>query len=145
MKTDKILIAADDGDPSARTVEYGFKLAKDLGAEVILVCVIDPALASGNPDAGIFPDDALITLKTKTNDFLTRMKNRFGEGVDTTILLPVGEVQATVIETAVSQGAGMIVTGTHNRTGLNKLFNGGIAESVIHHSSVPVFVVPPEK
>jgi len=145
MKTSKILIAADDSDTSTRAVEYGFNIARDLGAGVILLSVVDPSAAVGNPDAGIFPDDALIALKTKTEDFLHRMKDRFGEGIDTILLSPAGEVQATVIQTAVEYGAGIIVTGTHNRTGLNKLFNGSIAESVIHHSPVPVFVVPAEK
>jgi nucleotide-binding universal stress UspA family protein len=145
MKTDKILIVADDSPSSVKAIQYGFNLAREVGANVTLLSVIDSALTLGNPDAGIFPDDALIALKSKTDAFLTRMKNDYGNKVDTELLAPVGDIQKTVINTAVNWGATLIVAGTHGRTGLNKLFNGSIAESIIHHSPIPVCVVPMDK
>jgi nucleotide-binding universal stress UspA family protein len=145
MKTDKILIAADDSSAGIKAIRYGFNLARELGAKVMLLHVIDPVHASGNPDAGIFPDDALITIKTAAEDFMDRMQKEYGNNLDTELILPQGDVQNAIIDTALNWGAGLIVTGTHGRTGLDKLFNGSMAESIIHHSPVPVLVVPTEK
>jgi nucleotide-binding universal stress UspA family protein len=142
MKTDKILIITDDSPSSVKAVEYGFSLAKELGARVTLLSVIDVSLTLGNPDAGIFPDDALIALKSRTEDFLARMKKEYSEGIATELLAPLGDVEATIIDTAINWGASLIVAGTHGRTGLNKLFKGSVAESILHYSPVPVCVVP---
>jgi nucleotide-binding universal stress UspA family protein len=142
MKTDKILIVVDDSPSSVKAIQYGFNLARDLGAKVALLCVVDPSLALGNPDAGIFPDDALIDLKAKTDDFLNRMKNQYGGDVNIELMSPVGEIKATVIDIAVKWDAGLIVAGTHGKAGLSKLFKGSIANSIIHNSPIPVCVVP---
>ena len=142
MKIDKILIVADDSPSSVKAIQYGYNLARDLGAKVTLLSVIDPSLALGNPDAGIFPDDALIDFKAKTGDFLERMKNKYGDGVGTKLLSPVGDIQATVIDLAIKWDAGLIVAGTHGGKGLSELFKDGIIASIIHNSPIPVCVVP---
>jgi nucleotide-binding universal stress UspA family protein len=142
MKTNKILIVADDSEPSIKAIKYGFGLARELGAEVTLISVIDVIRSLGNPDAGIFPDDMLASEQEKTKAFLINMKDKYSKGIETELLMPVGEIQETILKTALKVKAELIVTGTHGRTGLNKLFNGSVAESIIHESSIPVFVVP---
>jgi nucleotide-binding universal stress UspA family protein len=142
MKTDKILIVADDSESSIKVIEYGFNLARDLSAKVILLSVVDPIYSLGNPDAGVFPDDALMVSKAGAVAFLNAMKENYGAGIDVELLTPVGDVQPVVCETAMQQGADLIVTGTHGRTGLAFLFKGSVAGSIIHHSPVPVCVVP---
>ena len=145
MKTDKILIVADDSAPSIKAIQFGLNIARALGAKATLLSVVDAGHAIGNPDAGIFPDDALIALKAKTEDFLNRMNTRYGEGIDVELLAPVGDIETTVIDIAEKWGATMIVAGTHGRTGISKLLNSSVAESIIHHSPVPVCVVPMDK
>ena len=145
MEIKKILIIADESQPSVKAIKYGFKLSKEFGANAALMNVVEPSLAIGNVDAGIFPDDAMAALKRKAADFLDRMKQMYGEGVDIEIMTSVGDVQTNVIDVANQWHADIIVTGTHGRTGLNKLLKGSIAESIIHHSAVPVFVVPVHK
>lgn len=145
MKIEKILIVADDSAPSIKAIKYGFALAAKLGAKVTLLSVVEPGHALGNPDAGVFPDDALMVFKEKTVAFLNRIKNDYGSGVDTELTTPVGDIQSTVINVAVKWGADMIIAGTHGRTGLSKLFSGSVAESIIQHSPVPVCVVPMDK
>lgn len=145
MKVDKILIVADDSAPSMKAIQYGFDLAMKFGAKVKLLSVVEPGHTLGNPDAGIFPDDALIVLKEKTDDFLNRVKDNYGTGIDLEIMALIGDIQPTVIEIAVKWGADLIIAGTHGRTGLSKLFSGSVAESIIQHSPVPVCVVPMDK
>ncbi len=142
MKTDKILIVADEHPASVKAVQYGFKLAGDLGAAVMLINVVEPSLAIGNPDAGIFPDDALSVLKSNAEDLLNRLKDKYCGNVPTAVSCTVGHTQSTIIDTAVKWGAGLIIVGAHAHTALGKLFRGDISESIMHHSPVPVCVVP---
>lgn len=142
MKTDKILIVADDSISSQKAICYGFKIAAGLGARVMLLSVIEPEDIAGNPDAGIFPDDIRRAAKKRIEAFLSEMKQKYGSGTDTEIASLVGEIQKVVVEAAKEWGAGLIVAGTHGRTGINKLFHGSIAESIIHGSPIPVCVVP---
>lgn len=142
METHKILIVADNSPLAIKVIEYGFGFAKQLGASVTLLCVVETALAMGNVDAGIFPDDALTSLKTKTADFLTRMKNTYSNGINTEILFPEGDTQTLVINTATKCKASLIVAGRYGHPGLGQLFNASVAEYIIHHSAVPVCIVP---
>jgi nucleotide-binding universal stress UspA family protein len=142
MKIEKILIVADDSPTSLKAVQYGFNLARDAGASVMLLNVIEAESVAGNPDAGIFHDDALMATKTRADDFLKRMKSAYGQSVETEICTTVGEVMPTIIKTIADWNASLVVAGTHGRTGLSKLFSGSIAESIIHHSPIPVCVVP---
>lgn len=142
MKTDKILIVADDSPSAIKAIRYGFDLACDLNASVALLYVIESALAEGNVDAGIFPDQAAEKLKLDAEKFLNNMQQEYGQGIPTTLMTPEGEVKKTVVDIAGSWDAKLIVTGTHGRTGLNKLFMGSVSDSIIHNSNVPVCVVP---
>jgi nucleotide-binding universal stress UspA family protein len=145
MKTDKILIVADDSPSAIQAINYGFSLARELKADVTLLSVIEPAKAEGNVDAGIFPDDEEKKLKRAAKNFLIRAKKQHGHNVNTILLTPEGEINAVVINTAKEWGAKLIITGTHGRTGLSKLLNSSVSESIIHNSSIPVCVVPMEK
>ncbi len=142
MKIEKILIVADDSPTSVKAVQYGFNLARDAGASVMLLNVIDAESVAGNPDAGIFSDDALIAMKAKADDFLKSMKSTYGQAVETEVRATVGEVMPTIIKTITDWNASLVVIGTHGRTGMSKLFSGSIAESILHHSPIPVCVVP---
>lgn len=142
MRTDKILIIANDDEASINAIRYGFNLAVELGAKVVLLNVIEPALAEGNVDAGIFPDDAEKEAASKVIDFLYRVKKSYGNKTDTEFIAKTGDIKAITISTAMEWGAKLIITGTHGRTGLNKLLKGSISESIVENSPIPVCIVP---
>ena len=145
MQPERILIVANDSPSSLKAVNYGYTLAADLGAKVALLGVVDEALTEGNVDAGIFPDEAARQLKEKLELFLHQLARDHANGVDTEILTPEGEVTQTILQTAREWDAHLIVVGTHGRTGLNRLLIGSLAEDILRHSTVPVFVVPVDK
>jgi nucleotide-binding universal stress UspA family protein len=142
MNFKKILIAVDESSSAEKAVQRGFALARKLSAEVLLVSVIDPSATAGNPDAGIFPDDALARARDKTKSLLTKLKNKYDKKVKTELAYPMGELRETVIEAAKKWHADIIVTGTHNASGVSGLFSENTGNSILHHSPVPVLVVP---
>jgi len=141
MKIDHILIVADDSR-SVKAIGFGFDLAKGLGAKVTVLSVIEDAMSEGNPDAGIFPDDALTALKKKTDDFLMQIKKKYGGDVNTEVLTRHGETLETVIAVIKSFDIDLVLAESHARHGISKLFGNTLAESMIRQSPVPVCIVP---
>jgi nucleotide-binding universal stress UspA family protein len=46
-----------------------------------------------------------------------------------------------ILQTALEHGADLIVLGTHGRSGIDRLLLGSVAETVSHHSKIPVLLV----
>jgi len=99
----------------------------------------------GNVDAGIFPEQEGRTLKSAAEELLHNLRNDYGQGVETEIFAPEGDVKKLVLQMTREWKASFIVLGSHGRSGLTKLLLGSVTEEVIHHSPVPVFVVPLDK
>jgi len=145
MEFNRILILIDDSAGAIRAARYGYGLARELGAKVALLSVVDAALAEGNVDAGIFPEQEGSKLKLAAEELLHNLRNDYGQGVETEIFAPEGEVKKIVLQMAREWKAKIVVLGSHGRSGLTKLLMGSVAEEVIRHSPVPVFVVPLDK
>ncbi|HVW95208.1 MAG TPA: universal stress protein [Mucilaginibacter sp.] len=142
MKYKRILIVVDDSEPSAKAAVAGYGLAAELDAMVALVCVADEALAAGNVDAGIFPEEAELDLKKHTEKLLLKIEHEHSGGIPTEIFAPEGEIKETVLKIAREWKAQVIVAGTHGRKGLSRLFMGSVAEGILRDSPIPVLVVP---
>src|ERR1700733_10327854 len=117
MKIEKILIVADDSPASVKAVEYGFKFAKYFQAKVMLFSVIDVTQTVGNPDSGIFPDDAVETSKANTEHFLAQMIKTTANGVGAEYETSIGDVQTAIVSKATDWNADLIIPGTDQPTG----------------------------
>ncbi len=142
MNYDRILIVTDDSPSSLKAAKYGYDLAAKLNAKVALIGVIDEALATGNVDAGIFPEQAAHSLKKNMEELMHNIQRDYANGVGTEFFVPEGEVKETVLKMAREWDADLIVAGTHGRKGLNRLLMGSMAEGILRDSKVPVFIVP---
>jgi nucleotide-binding universal stress UspA family protein len=52
-----------------------------------------------------------------------------------------GDPREAILRVARSIGSGLIIMGTHGRTGIRRLTLGSVAEQVVHTSSVPVLTI----
>lgn len=148
----KILIAIDY-DPSAEKVaEAGYALGMAMRAEIILVHVIaEPSYYSSmefSPIMGFtgfadphIPEIVESELKKEALRFLERSKTHLGDGPIKTMVAE-GAFADTILKVAKDEGADIIVVGRHSRRGLGKLLVGSVAEKVLHHSTIPLFVIP---
>ncbi len=150
----KILIAVDY-DPSAqKIVEMGYSLGKSINATVILLHVIadsvyysslqySPVMGFGGfspiDDIATLPD--AVDLNKAAMDFLQKTKIHLGDETIQT-LTGEGETATVILKVAKEMEVDIIVIGSHGRSGLNKLLMGNVAEEVLHHSSIPLFVIP---
>jgi nucleotide-binding universal stress UspA family protein len=64
------------------------------------------------------------------------------EGIKVEALTLKGEPYEVIVNTAKQKNAGLIVVGSHGRTGMERLLMGSVTERVIGHSGGTVLVIP---
>ncbi|MEO8875116.1 MAG: universal stress protein, partial [Polyangiaceae bacterium] len=62
-------------------------------------------------------------------------------GVEIQSLSMIGDARSVILDAAKETGADLIVMGTHDRHGLERLFLGSTAEAIIRTSPIPVLTV----
>jgi nucleotide-binding universal stress UspA family protein len=159
MKTNemkKVLIALDYDPTAQKVAETGFSMAKAMNAEVILLHVItDPVYYSsaeyspimgfdGFMNTGQFQLDSLDGLKKASLYFLDKTKHHLGDDAIQT-MVEEGDYAESILKTAKRLHADIIVIGSHSRKWLENIVMGSVAEKVLHHTSIPLFIVPTKR
>jgi len=152
----KVIIALDYNPTAQKVAEAGFSLAKSMGAEVILLHVIaDPVYYStveyspitgftGFMDTGPLQFSTVDDLKKAAQHFLDKAKHHLG---DKTIQTQVkdGDFADTILKSAKDLHADIIVMGSHSRRWLDEILMGSVTEKVLHHTIIPLLIVPTKK
>ncbi len=150
-KTDKdiLLVAVDFSPYSEQALCFAGRLAQKLKAQLLVLHVIhDPAEAPG-----------FYAQKGKKKKFLKSMEEAAEEMMEEFLLkmrlaypdlapikkarplLVVGTPVTRIVEVAEKKQVGMILMGSHGRTGLAHLLVGSKVQRVVQLSSIPVTVV----
>jgi len=66
-------------------------------------------------------------------------------GAIATYLTWEGQPGEAIVAAAESEGADLVVVGTHGRSVIGRLLLGSVSEYVVRHSRVPVMVVRPRE
>lgn len=131
-----VLHPVDLADPAPGAFRVARELARDLGARLVLLHVAPPV-----HDVGLVPVPADVAADRAALDVVRAR----AEGAD--LKTPVesyvwrGEAAPTILRAADELDCGMVVLGTHGRTGLGRLVLGSVAESVLRGADLPVLVV----
>jgi nucleotide-binding universal stress UspA family protein len=155
-KFKKVLIALDY-DPSAQKVaSAGFSMASSMNAEVTLLHIIsDPvyyASTAYSPIMGLSGEmatyplqlDNMEGLKEVSQHFLEKFKQNLGDATIKT-LIAEGDFAPTILKTAKSIHADIIVMGSHSKKWLENIVLGSVTSDVLQHSTIPLFIVPTKK
>ena len=148
------LLIAIDFDPSSKNVaETGYAFAKAMHAQVILLHVIsDPVYYSstvfspimgfgGYMDLDFLQTNIIEDLITTNQKFLDATKKHLGDHTIQTKIAE-GNVSDTIVETSQKMKADMIIMGSHSRKWLDAVLMGSVTEKVLHHSKIPILIVP---
>ena len=149
----KILIGIDESNQAEHAAEFGFDLARKFNAEVGLVNIVSQAIMTpmtgadpiiGMPSAGVGIDELeLLEIQKKQSESIVEQTiKRLAGDIPVTHFTEYGSTSDGIISCSKEFKADLIVIGTHNRTGLDRLLMGSVAEHVVRHSPVPVLVVP---
>jgi nucleotide-binding universal stress UspA family protein len=152
----KVLLALDYDPTAQKVAETGFALAKAMSAQLILLHVVaaplyysaeaySPIMGFG----GFFGTDFLqpnVTeeLKRVSLDYLEKTKKHLGDSTIQTEIT-AGKAAESIMETAKNLKADIIVMGSHSKKWLDKILMGSVTEKVLHHTTIPLFIVPTKK
>ena len=150
-KTDKdiLLVAVDFSPYSKQALCFAGQLAEKLKAQLLVLHVIhDPAEAPGfyaqKGKKKKFLKSMEEAAEEMMEEFLLKMRQAHSDLVPikkAKALLVVGTPVTRIVEVAEKKQVGMIIMGSHGRTGLAYLLAGSKVQGVVQLSSVPVTVV----
>lgn len=145
----RILVPTDGSSRAERAAEYAIGMAKEGGASLVILYVLDeasPAFAF-EIESGITPDvrELSDSLKKTAQTFVDKLKEQAdtaGVGAETRVI--TGHPAEEIVAEVGRAGADHIVMGSHGRRAFAAAVIGSVTLNVIHGSRVPVTVVPGE-
>jgi nucleotide-binding universal stress UspA family protein len=142
MNTIQTILHPTDFSASA---DHAFRLACSLARDhearlVVLHVVASSAPVAGGMLVGSFSYDNLDDVDTELTDRLEAMRESHSD-VPIEWRLSKGNVIDGILAAAEDVEAGLIVMGTHGRTGLTRILMGSIAESIVRKANCSVLTV----
>jgi nucleotide-binding universal stress UspA family protein len=154
MDITKILIGIDESKYADHAAQYGFDLARKMGASVGIVSIVEPIAASvtpmsdtgfGMPFEGATNINSIELMETQNqaaDSLLNRIVAKYGADMQVTQYTDYGSSSEGIMNCSATFGADLIVIGTHHRSGFDRLLMGSVAGDVVQNSRIPVLVVP---
>jgi nucleotide-binding universal stress UspA family protein len=139
----KILVAVDDSSPAKRAVDVAAELARELGAQLGAVHVVDSSLAF-MPEYAVIETSKMKELRRIGRLTLDHARAHVPESVQFEEILVEGDPADDIIATAQTWGADLIVLGNDSRGRLAHFLLGSTADSVIRRAPCPVVSVRTE-
>ncbi len=139
--TQKILIPADGSDYSLRAAEYGISIAKMLGAQIMVVYVMDEIVL--NQISKVTDrEDVERELKKDGQRYINYILGvAEKEGVKAASILAKGRPFEQIVHIAKGLNMDLIVMGTYGLRGAERILIGSVAERVIEYAPCPVIVI----
>ncbi|KPK05267.1 MAG: universal stress protein UspA [Betaproteobacteria bacterium SG8_39] len=141
----RILVPIDGSKTAALGLREAIRLAKDQGAALRVIHVVDKMAIIGVSEAGMNPRPVLAKLARSGRAVLgeaRRSAKKLGVEAETELFEPLTKrVADAVLREAKRWRADLIVMGTHGRRGMPRLVLGSDAEQVVRLARVPVLLV----
>jgi len=149
----KILIALNNNVGAQKVAATGYELSKALDAHTILMHVTTDVTYYSSlnyspimgfdvySNSDVAQTNAVDELKRRAQDYLDNAKLSLGDETIETVLKE-GDYAENILQTAKEMMADIIVVGTHSRKGPDKALRGSVAEKVLHHTTIPLFIIP---
>ena len=138
MKAQKILFATDFSEHSEAARHFATSLARDLGASLLILHVVEPPPQSADRGFGGYIVEGEVEAEsqqrlneTLPGDLAVSHAHKLRHG------LPVREI----LKCAEEESVDMVVIGSHGRRGLERMLLGSVAEGVVRKAKCPVVTI----
>jgi len=142
----RILMPIDGSACSDAALAHGLQLAKEQGAEVKILNVLDTQ-ALYLLYEGMYVEEIADRWRREGEAFIARAADQArgaGVGVTTELADEGGRIPDVIVGKAKAWPADLIVMGTHGRHGFDHLLLGSAAEGVVRTTPVPVLLIRKE-
>jgi len=132
-----------DGSPLAEAIiPFLTEIAGPLDMSIVLLRVLEPVPAGivGGVGGVLVTVDEVRTREAK--EYLESIAAGVrARGIDVSSQVRSGRPDLQIVEAARDTSADLIAMSTHGRSGLGRLLFGAVAEQVLRHADVPVFMM----
>jgi nucleotide-binding universal stress UspA family protein len=139
-----ILIPTDGTDLSQAALDHGMKFAKEAGAKVTVVTVVEPfhVLSTDSKQLADTRIEYAKHVKAEAARYLSQAQAK-AKALD--LSCDVVQVEhdhpyQAIIDTAKKKGCDLIAMASHGRRGVSALVIGSETSKVLTHSAIPVLV-----
>jgi nucleotide-binding universal stress UspA family protein len=140
FKLERVLVPVDFSDCSKKALQYAIPFAKQFGAEIVLLYVVQPYIPA--PEAAAIDTELLLhRMREDGEKGLTALRDSLTDEAKVSTALRVGRPDFEIVKAADELGADVILLSTHGRTGLGRVFLGSVAEHITRYAHCPVFIV----
>jgi nucleotide-binding universal stress UspA family protein len=136
-----VVVPLDGSENAEQALPYARALAQRSGGSLLLVSVVDIPVEFGAwsmASAGMYGVE-LDKWQQESHSYLQRIAGE--QGVTTSTVVRVGAAAAEIHTAADGAENAVIVTTSHGRTGLSRLFMGSVASKLVRESKCPIMVV----
>lgn len=143
-KPTRILVPTDFSETATHALRYASDLARRIGARLTVVYA-DPFMPPIDYTASVggWDEYSFAQLKARAEEQLRKdAKTNIDPSVPYDTVVRVASPLAGILAQAAESGTGMIVMGTHGRSGFRRLIIGSVTEAVMRKAEVPVIAVP---
>ena len=137
----KIIVPVDFSEYSEYALEVAAALAKKNKAEIVVLHMLEIAESLINSAGSLNYEEVLFFSKRAKNKFEHFLDKTYLKDIKVSDVVQYHKVFSEVNDTAINQGADLIVMGSHGASGMKEVFLGSNTEKVIRHSDVPVLVI----
>lgn len=143
-KPQRVLVPLDGSSLAAEALRPARDLAIALGAEMLLLTVVEPIVVSPYQNLDAIADVAGAQA-AQAEEYLARVcaELRSSAGPLVSTRLVDGEAAEHICAVARTAGVGAIAMASHGRTGVARLLLGSVTNRTLQHSTVPVLVYRP--
>jgi len=134
----RILLATDLSPASDGAAIQAIELAHDLGAELLVVSVIDSPTIRAVGLGSQRPDVVRASREIAAQALVGRGR---AAGVRVTFLIWDGDPGQSIVDAATSEQVDLVVVGSHGRGAVGRFLVGSVSEYVVRNARCPVLVV----
>lgn len=150
----KNVLIALDLDPTARKVaELGYSVARTMNAQVILLHVVEDDVYYSSLEyspitgfSGFSNSDFTIMANSEgliqASQYFLDKTREYLQDESIRIISAKGDFPDIILKTAEETNADLIVMGSHSRRWLDQILMGSVTEKVLHHTTIPLLIIP---
>jgi nucleotide-binding universal stress UspA family protein len=137
-----ILIPVDGSPCSDKALTEGAELAKTLGANVVVLYIMqNPVVLYGAGDAVAYQDELYDGLRKQAEAVLEKAKKIVRQNVSNVQTLLFEGTHPTDVILSEHLNHDLVVMGTHGRKGMGRWLMGSVAEGVLRRAQKPCLIV----
>ena len=139
-----ILVPLDGSERAEAILPHVIELARSQGSTLVLLRVVDPAVAYSGVE-GLPFEVARDIVNAEAEEAKRYLEAKRGElqtqNIEATTTVRYGAISQAILEAAEASDADLIALASHGRTGLARMFYGSVAAGVLNRADRPLLLI----